>query len=248
MKFWFTLLGLGMVLLSAQAQNSTTSEEEKKFIKIFYLIYNQQFDEAKLYLESYRSTLSPAVYDWLDTERKWWLAIDRKNPELFKQLENALKKKLDSLSFLETENEDIYFLKIMYEVYLLRIWTMQRRYWKALGMYYRLEHDWKKLRQWEGSKEEKQIMEIFSVTFALSKKKFLPFSLSSHKEEKYQKTLEQYAASSHLIPRTLALYTLVKINTEVNKQPQNAMYYLEKLIVLYPHNKLFRLLEKEVKH
>jgi hypothetical protein len=211
-----------------------SGEENKSIDKIFFLIYNQQFNEAEKELTQAKAGLSNLDFILLDIDLAWWEAIANNARYDF----NEFEKKLSGYSLAKNHTagslEELVVLS-----YQFRLAAKRDQYFRMIHFFLAIN---RVLEQPEFSSlppERKDMFNLYKAIFLYGKSKLS--LLSSKLQKENLAILDNYASSENRINFTIANYFLARIFIETENSPKQARPYYEKLSKMYPGNKVFRM-------
>lgn len=220
-----------LISLNASAQNY----KEATLEKVFYHIYNQQFEDAQKEISFFSDTYDPLYIEFLDTDLLWWKAIGTNEKAEFKKLENYLTEKLNNST---TDPQKAKFCKLFYLNYLLRLTVINKQSLKAIGYFLKINKLVDDIPLDSLDHLQQNIFTIFNAVFKIGKSEFYIFNGKVREEN--IKILISYQDSENLITKTLSLYFLAKTYSEIEKSQQKAKIYYQKLNDLFPDNVIFK--------
>lgn len=223
------VFGLGVVS-KVTGQNHKDVELEK----VFFHIYNQQFEDAQKEITSFSTSYDSLYIDFLTTDLLWWKAITGNNTNEFRNMENYLTEKLNNS---ETDLQKEKLCKLFYLNYLLRLAIVNNQSFKAVGYFFKINKLIADVQLESLDKLQQNIFTIFIAVFKIGKSEFYIFNGKIREEN--IKILLGFQDSDDLITKTLSMYFLAKTYAEVEKSNQKAKFYFGKLTQLFPNNSTF---------
>ncbi len=220
-----------LISLNVSAQNHKDVDLEK----VFYLIYNQQFEDAQNEITFFSDTSDSLYIEFLDTDLLWWKAICTNEKTEFRKLENYLTEKLNNSP---TDPQKEKFCKLFYLNYLLRLTVINKQSLKAIGYFLKINKLVDDIPLDSLDQIQQNIFTIFIAVFKIGKSEFYIFNGKIREEN--IKVLLGFQDSENLITKTLSLYFLAKTYSEVEKSQQKAKIYYQKLNDLFPDNAIFK--------
>jgi hypothetical protein len=208
---------------------------EAEFNRIFSLIYNQQYAEAKTELEFSTGKLDILESNMLHLDLYWWKAINNNNPGDYQKLEQILAEGLKKYGKSQSENS---FNKLIFMSYSLRFSAFKNRYISLIGNMFKINQIIENLDTCALSQRNREIFNIYKAIFYICKSRFIIFN--SELIKKSITTLEKGTNSSDLPVKTVSSYFLAKVYLEIEKSPDKAKKHFKWLLDLYPGNKIFQ--------
>lgn len=209
-------------------------ENDGDFTKIFDLIYNQDFEEARYELDRAKSGLDKWEYNILNIDLMWWEALTAGSREDYKHFESALKSTYSDIK----KNMEPYSLEELISLsYSFRLEAMQGKLIPMMIDFMKINHIIQRFDTAVLSPLQKELFNIYLALFNIGKSKLL-FNNPGLREEGI-KILEANLSSSDRVNLTISRYFLSKIYLEVDPSPEKARIYCEQLCSAYPDNKIF---------
>lgn len=228
------LTGLLFPYLSFFNTLYSTDNPEISFNKIFYLIYNQQYDEAYTELIQTGKEFDEWNYKILNLDLYWWQAISNNSENDFARFESILKDY--STEFENTQNCDR-LEELIILSYSFRLSSLRNRFLSMFKNLYKIGNVVGQIDLIQLTKEQQDIYRIYLALYKIIKSKLLLNNPGLRKEG--ISVLEDNSDSLNPVYKTISNYLLSKIYLELDKQPGKALDYCEQLCKIYPGNKIF---------
>ncbi|MEE4214132.1 MAG: hypothetical protein V2I34_03635 [Bacteroidales bacterium] len=209
-------------------------ENDGDFIKIFDLIYNQDFEEARLELDRGKTGLDKWEYNILNIDLMWWEALTADSREAYKHFESALKS---TYSDIKKSREPYSLMELITLSYSFRLEAMQGNLITMMIDFMKINHIIQRFDTGGLSPAQKELFSVYLALFNIGKSKLL-FNNPGLRQEGI-KILEANLSSSDTVSLTISRYFLSKIYLEVDPSPEKARIYCEQLCSAYPSNKIF---------
>lgn len=247
--FLIAILVLGFIPLTGNPFG--INENDKIFNNVFFLIYNQQFGDAEKELVFSQNKLNHLEYYVLNLDLLWWKAVVNDNENDFGLLEKKLNTTIDELEKLSNRDK---FEELVCLNYLFRLATKKNQPLKMIHYFLKINKTIEQLDIKGLAPENTDVFNLYKAIFSYGKSKILFFNPKPKNESLI--TLKSYQFSSSPANQTIANYFLAKIYNEIEKSPDSAKPYYERLCKLYPNNKVFKKdlslinkkLNSEIKH
>ena len=204
------------------------------FTKIFDLIYNQDFEEARIELDRAKSGLDKWEYNILNIDLLWWEALTSGSREDYKHFESALKS---TYSDIKKSRKSYSLEELITLSYSFRLEAMKGNFIPMMIDFMKINHIIQRFETGGLSSAQKEIFNVYLALFNIGKSKLL-FNNPGLREEGI-KILEANLSSSDPVSLTISRYFLSKIYLEVDPSPEKARIYCEQLCSAYPSNKIF---------
>lgn len=212
---------------------------------IFSDIYAYQFNRAESGLHNLvgDSCISENEVKILKLNFYWWQHLSGNKPESY--LDSCMQVYTNFAPEKELNDKDKAFQLAIVHSYAIRVLGLKKQYLKVVSTLntamnsfrYALEH-----KQSHDGLNLISGMYNYLVDSRLEKHKFLyPYLLfyPSGNKKKGLELLQQCSRSKNIIIKTEAMYFLMKMNAEIEKDTEKASFYAKQLIQLYPMNSVF---------
>jgi hypothetical protein len=209
-------------------------ENDGDFIKIFDLIYNQDFEEARFELDRGKTGLDKWEYNILNIDLMWWEALTVDSREAYKHFESALKS---TYSDIKKSRKSYSIEELITLSYSFRLEAMQGNLISMMIDFMKINHIIQRFDTGVLSPTQKELFNVYLALFNIGKSKLL-FNNPGLREEGI-KILEANLSSSDSVSLTISRYFLSKIYLEVDPSPEKARIYCQQLCSAYPANKIF---------
>ncbi|MGM0666981.1 MAG: hypothetical protein ACQETA_06640 [Bacteroidota bacterium] len=209
-------------------------ENDRDFTRIFDLIYNQDFKEARLELDRAKTGLDKWEYNILNIDLLWWEALTADSREAYKNFESALKS---TYSDINKSREPYSLEELITLSYSFRLEAMQGKLIPMMIDFMKINHIIQRFDTGGLTCAQKELFNVYLALFNIGKSKLL-FNNPGLREEGI-KILEANLSSSDSVSLTISRYFLSKIYLEVDPSPEKARIYCEQLCSAYPANKIF---------
>lgn len=225
-----------LILAAFCANNDATgcSNDSLSYDRIFSLIYNQQFDEARAELSREDTMLDILHYQLLLLDLYWWEAITSNSSNDFSQLKAELHK---TSHHKEYDLERQKLMELIRLSYAFRIAATKSHMIASMIYFTRINVI---IEQAEPAKLTFEQQEIFWLYTALINigKSYFNFGSRKMREENIEFLISKLNSpiNSH---RTIANYFLSKIYADMEMNFVEALGYCEELCRLYPDNTVF---------
>jgi hypothetical protein len=223
-----------IILLCFTTRLLADAETDSEFVKIFDLIYNQNFEDARLELDRAKKGLDEWEYDILNIDLLWWEALTADSREDYRQFESALKSKY---SEIKKRREPYSLEELITLSYSFRLEAMMGNIIPMMIDFMKINHIIQRFETAGLSPTQKDLFNVYLALFNIGKSKLL-FNKPALREEGIE-ILEANLGSSDPVSLTISRYFLSKIYLEVDPSPEKARVYCEQLCSAYPSNKIF---------
>lgn len=208
-------------------------------LRVFRLIYNQQYDSAHVLLEENKSKLDVFYYTVLEIDLSYWENVTGTNSPNYSAFENTLQK----YELKNPVNERKKIISLIDLSYQLRYDFKRYHLISALQTRKRTIALYKELKNKANISDRNQT-EIFELYNALilyfNQYPSKYFSRSSRDEMQTAiQVMEILSQSDAEMVKTLSAYFLGKIYLQYEKEPQKAVRLFKYLAETYPHNQKF---------
>lgn len=204
------------------------------FTRIFDLIYNQDFEEARIELDRAKTGLDKWEYNILNIDLLWWEALTANSREDYKHFESALKS---TYSDIKKSRKSYSIEELITLSYSFRLEAMQGNLISMMIDFMKINHIIQRFDTGVLSPAQKELFNVYLALFNIGKSKLL-FNNPGLREEGI-KILEANLSSSDSVSLTISRYFLSKIYLEVDPSPEKARIYCQQLCSAYPANKIF---------
>lgn len=215
-------------------KSNASDHEDNSFEKIFYLIYNQQFEDAFAELTLSGGGLDKWKYHILILDLYWWKAISSNCEDDFISFESKLKHFISNLENSDNIDDLEELITLSYS---LRFASLRNRFLSMFTSLYRINFVIDRINTENLTKEQQDIFRIYFALFTIFKSKVLFNNPKLRKEGIL--VLESNLNSTWLVSKTISYYFLSKIYSDLEKRPIQALNYYEQLCLIYPGNKIF---------
>ena len=237
-RFFFQFLML-TALLFFTPNKVFSNETDSTVIKIFTLIYNQQFVEAEKALESDRTLIEPFYHNILKLDLFWWkysLSKSKEDSKAFKSVLEEFEKFSQNTTEGRINNLICSLYQMRYEV---------KRY-NLIGALIIRSEVCDQIEEFKNEDlsflgDRQKLFDLQLVLFNFFEETINPFSFGKKSDEylKSLSVLEKYSLEDDFILSTLAHYFLGRIYTKVEKQPEKGKTHFMILSKRFPKNVLF---------
>jgi len=211
-------------------------------------LYQYNFTETSNYIQILQKSANNTDRYLFQVNYLWWLIItgDQKE-ENFQQCFHILDEAEKQIELHQQNSEQEELTALMIYLYKARIHVFNSHYYKALVGYSKMLSILKKLMDAENetiSEDKKLVLGLYNYSIGKIKEKypmFYPYFLLLPKAdfELGKKWVIESIKSKNMLVKTEALYFLMKISLEVDKNYDYAQLFANQLVNLYPENILF---------
>ncbi|MCD4666051.1 MAG: hypothetical protein K8R68_12340 [Bacteroidales bacterium] len=207
--------------------------------QIFKLIYNFEFNEAELLLNT--CEINVATKELLAADLLWWRLIGNNDAQEFKQFMDLLDKRKETSKFWDTHEG-----QIIYKSYEIRYNLACNHYISTIIDYSSL----KELMRQENSEGIAEIQDVRALyemyqTFLTILENYYFKQFFSKKSKQHIalliESIEKQCGSDDVVVNTLSHYFLFKFYSEVDREDSKAYNHGIVLKELYPENEIFKL-------
>lgn len=225
-----------LILAAFCGNNNATgcSNDSLIYDRIFGLIYNQQFDEARAELSREENMLDILHYQLLLLDLYWWEAITSNNSNDFSQLKAELHNVSQQKGY-DPECQNL--LELIRLSYAFRVAATKNHMISSMIYFTRINVILEKAEPAKLTFEQQEIFWLYRALINIGKSYF-NFGSRKMREENIE-FLVSKLNSPVISHRTIANYFLSKIYADIEMNYVAALGYCEELCRLYPDNTIF---------
>ncbi len=208
-------------------------------------IYGYQFSKAESELRNLQndSCISANEFKILKLNFYWWQHLSGNQPDNY--LDSCFQICSSFKLPEEINNNEEAFLAAIVHSYSIRVLGLKKQYFRVVSTLNKAMTSFRYALNAEQSHEGLCLisgMYNYLIDSKLDKHKFLyPYLLfyPNGNKKKGLELLRKCAQSEDIIIKTEAMYFLLKINAEIEKNTEKATFYAKKLIELFPMNSVY---------
>lgn len=233
-RFFISILFLGF------AAGSFANDDEELVNNIFMLIYNQQFPEAEMILQSQNGRIEKSSFYFLTLDLNWWKLILSPS-EMSSRQYNTLLKTIKSEKNIVAEDN---ISRLIWLSYQMRFELKRYNFIASAVLHSEIKKVLGKMSENDpGNRDSKiQLFYLYTALFKYYDNMLNPFFQESRRRARAEalNEIELFTFENNQIVSTLANYFLGKIYMDYEKKPAEGNRYFKVLTEKYPRNKLFR--------
>jgi hypothetical protein len=215
--------------------------------RIFNLVYNMEYLEAKKILHAEKASIDKLTYAVLEIDLSYWENVTGTNTPNYDAFEKTLGKYAVN-TYNGFEQKGIQLICLSYQ---LRYQLKRYKFIDALLTYKKTKVLYEELKHIPKIKsfDNPDLFEIYNSMFLYFSNYLKPFG----REERLLQSknailkMEELAKSGRPMSQTLCSYFLGKTYLKYEKEPAKAIPYFKALLQKYPNNSMFTKLLEESK-
>lgn len=228
------------IIFLANAAGSFAGDDEELVNNIFMLIYNQQFPEAEMILQTHNDKLEKSSFYFLTLDLNWWKFILSPS-EMSSRQYNTLLKTIKSEKNIAAEDN---INRLIWLSYQMRFELKRYNFFATAVLHSEIKKVLGEINE-NGAEYKEGKMKLFRLYTALFKyydNILNPFFQESKRRARAEalNEIELLAIENSRVVSTLANYFLGKIYLDYEKKPAEGNRHYKILVEKYPHNRLFR--------
>lgn len=215
--------------------------------RIFNLVYNMEYLEAKKMLHAEKASIDKLTYSVLEIDLSYWENVTGTNNPNYDAFEKTLKKySIDTLYGVEKKGIQLIYLsyKLRYELKRYKFIDALFTHKKTKVLYDELKHIPK-----NKSFDNPDLYEIYNSMFLYFSNYLKPFGGEERilQSKSAISKMEELTKSGRPMSQAFSNYFLGKTYLKYEKEPAKAIPYFKTLLQKYPNNSMFTKLLEECK-